>query len=288
MNSVVAYLVSLLLYPGGLFLLVMGWLLCWLRDGLLAWRRGEPAPRLLQGAQDVLKLFGKSASFPSHSALLARVVPGLMTLAPWLALVLTPVPGNLAFRAPVTTGDLLAVVLLLVLPMLAPVLLGYLIHSPNAQIAAQRATHRTLALLAGMLGSTLAVAAARGSLDLGVLAAYQAHPTPLGDVVDVLAGLLFCACLPALLGQRPWGWFQRDLELLAGPFTDLAGSDLALVQLGVLGQQVAASSVLAVLYIVPFVPGGVVVQVLVYLAVLLGSAALAGLARGAALYSFAR
>ncbi len=287
MNLVVGYLISLLLYPGGLFALVAGWLLFWLREAVQARRRGEPPPRLLQPVQDVLKLLGKSASFPAHSELPARAVPLLVALAPLVALVLIPVPGNSTFRTGTTTGDLLAVVLLLLLPALAPLVLGHLLHSSPARIAAARATRPALLLICGVLLSTLAVAAERGSLDLSVLAAQQTHPTA-SVTVDVLAGLLFCICLPVLLARRPWGWFRHDLEVMAGPFTDLAGADLALVQLGALAQQVAVSSLLAALYILPFVPGGPAVQLAVYLAALLTSAALAGLARGTRRYSFAR
>ncbi len=287
MNLVLGYFISLLLYPGGLFALVAGWLLYWLREALAERRRGEPMPRLLQPAQDVFKLLGKSASFPAHSEALARGVPLLVALSPLVALVLIPVPGNSAFRTGTTTGDLLAVVFLLLLPALAPFVLGQLIRSPLARIAAARATRRTLVLMGGILLSTLAVAAQRGALDLSILALQQARPTAASVTVDALAGLLFCVCLPALLARRPWGWFQHDLELIAGPFTDLAGADLALVQLGALAQQVAALSLLAVLYILPFVPGGTAAQVAVYLATLLLGAALVGLARGRR-YSFAR
>lgn len=288
MNLVVGYLISLLLYPGGLFALVAGWLLYWLHTAVLAWRRGEPIPRLLQPMQDVLKLLGKSAGFPAHSELPAKAVPLLVALAPLVTLVLIPVPGNSAFRTGTATGDLLAVVFLLLLPALAPLALGQLLHSPLARIAAARATRSSLLLVCGVLLSTLAVAAERGSLDLGVLVMYQSHPTAASVTVDVLAGLLFCACLPALLARRPWGWFQHDLELIAGPFTDLTGADLALLQLGALAQQVAVSSLLAVLYILPFVPGGPATQLAVYLAALLLGAALAGLARASRRYSFAR
>jgi formate hydrogenlyase subunit 4 len=288
MNLVVGYALSLLLYPGGLFALIAGWLLFWLREALAAQRRGEPMPRLLQPVQDIFKLFNKSASFPAHSEAPARAVPRLLALAPLVALVLLPVPGNSAFSTAVTTGDLLAVTLLLLLPALMPFVLGHLIHSPLAQIAAERATRRAFLLIGGVLLSTLAVAAQRGSLDLSVLVAQQSHPTAASVTLAVLAGLLFYACLPALLARQPWGWFQRDLQVIAGLFTDLAGADLALLQLGALGQQVAVISLPAVLYILPFVPGGEATHLAVYLATLVVGAALTGLARGSRRYSFAR
>jgi formate hydrogenlyase subunit 4 len=288
MNLVIGYAISLLLYPGGLFALIAGWLVLWLRDAVLARRRGVGSPRLLQPVQDIFKLFGKSASFPAQSELPARAVPLLVALTPLVALVLIPVPGNSAFKTATTTGNLLAVVFLLLLPALAPFLLGHLLRSPLARIAAARATRSAVLLAFGVLLSTLAVAAQRGSLDLSVLVAQQARLTTASVTLDVLAGLLFCICLPALLARQPWGWFRSDLELMAGPFTDLAGADLALLQLGALGQQVAALSLLAVLYILPFVPGGLAAQLAAYLVTLLISAALVGLARGSRSYSFAR
>jgi formate hydrogenlyase subunit 4 len=108
-------------------------------------------------------------------------------------------------------------------------------------------------------------------------------------MVDILAGLLFLLCLPALLPPATWGLFSGSPELIVGPYTDLTGASLALMLLGAALQRVAAGSLLAALFVLPFVPGGPIPQVAAYLAALLLSSLFAGFTSGISKgYSFAR
>ncbi len=287
------YAITIFLYPGGLFALLAGWFLLALGAQLAARLRGTPAPRLTQPAYDFLKLLGKTTSLPkgSESGGL-RVLPLLAAIAPLLAIILLPLPGNLAASTPDTSGDLLAVLFLLLLPALMPFFLGTLQASPYARLAAQRAIPRSILLIALVLLSALAVAAQRGALDLSTLAAPQVHPTTASIALDLLAGLLFWFCLPALLPPARWSLFSDDPALLAGPSTDLTGADLALLQLSAALQRIAAASFLVVVFILPFVPDNPAAQGIIYLATLLAGGFWAGIAAGLSprwrRYSFAR
>ena len=284
------YAITIFLYPGGLFALSAGWFLFSLGEQLSARWRGLPVPRFMQPAHDFFKLLRKTTSLPAGTETGGvRLLLLLAVIAPLLALVLLPVPGNSAAGIVETSGDLLAVLVLLLLPALAPLFLGNLLASPYGRTAAQRATRRAGLLIALLLLSTLAVAAQRGALSLGILTFPQAHPSPASVILDMLAGLLFLLCLPALIPQVRWGLFAGSLELIAGPSTDLTGADLALLQLSAALQRVAAGSLLAALFILPFIPGGPVPQVIIYLATLLLSGLLVGLVgRAGGGYSFAR
>jgi NADH-quinone oxidoreductase subunit H len=286
----VRYLITVLLYPGGLFALLAGWVLLWLAGRLGARWRGLRGTGLMQPAHDFFKLLNKTTSLPAGAETAgARLIPLLAVVAPLLALVLLPLPGNLAADSTTTSGDLLAVLFLLLLPALAPIFLGHLLASPYGRIAAQRAARRAAVLIALLLLSALAVAAQRGSLSLSILTLQQTHPGAASIVLDALAGLIFLLCLPALMPQAHWGLFRGSPELIAGPYTDLNGADLALIRLSAALQHVAAGSLLASLFILPYVPGGPLPQVIVYLAALLLSGLWIGLLnRGSLGYSFAR
>jgi formate hydrogenlyase subunit 4 len=290
MNIVLRYAITVLLYPGGLFALVASWVLFWLTAWAAARRNGEQKPRFTQPIEDMLKLLNKATSLPTGAESAVRLMPLLAVVSPLLVIVLLPLPGNLAADSPSTSGDLLAVVFLLLLPMLAPIALGYVLASPYGHIAARRATPRLVVLTGLLLVSTLAVAAQRGSLSLSLLSIQQTHPSAASIILDLLAGLLFLLCLPALIPQAAAGAGGGSPELIAGPTTDLTGADLALLRLSAAAQVVAAGSLLASLFILPYVPGGLLAQLGSYLATLIVSSLFVGLVtrHDIAGYSFAR
>jgi formate hydrogenlyase subunit 4 len=279
MNIVLRYAITLLLYPGGAFALLAGWGLLWLAWQPAARWRGRSSVRLIQPARDFFKLLNKATSLPAGAepGAGARLIPLLAAVAPLLALVLLPLPGNLAADSTTTSGDALAVLLLLLLPALAPIFLGNLLPSPYGRIAARRALPR-LGVLGGLLLlSTLAIVAQRASLSLSALTAQQTHPTVTSVTVDVVAGLIFLLCLPTIIPSPKWDMFHSSPELLAGPYTDLTGADLALLQLSATLQPIAAASLLASLFILPYVPGGALAQIATYLLILLLSSLYIGL-----------
>lgn len=195
----------------------------------------------MQPAHDFIKFLNKATSLPTTM----RLIPLLAVLALLLILVLLPQPGSLAADSSTTSGDLLAIVFLLLLPRLAPVFLGNLLALPYARILAQR-TSRRVGVIAGLLLlGVLALAAQRGSLSLALLTIQQTQPEAINSMLDALAGLIFLLCLPALIPLANWNGFHGSSKLIAGPSTDLAGADLVLVPLGAALQRVAAGSNMA-------------------------------------------
>lgn len=290
MNILWRYAITFLLYPGGVFALIAGWLLLALGGELASTWRGTRSPRLTQPVHDLLKLLGKTTGLPAGAESGGvRALAYIAVIAPLLALLLMPLPGNAAAGTADTNGDLIAVLLLILLPALTPFLLGQGQLSPHARWAAQRLLLRSAGLIALTLLSTLAVAAQRGALNLEAIAAAQTHPTTASIVLDIIAGLIFWCCLPALIPPARWGLFRGDLTSVAGPYTDLTGADLALLQLSAALQRVAAGSFLALVFILPFAPRNPAAQVIVYLVTLLLCGLWIGLAAGISRrYSFAR
>src|SRR5215469_8729976 len=97
MTIIWRYAITILLYPGGLFALLAGWLFFALGEKLCARWRGTRPPLMTQPAHDVLKLLGKTTSLPAGAetgGLRALLLIGVV--APLLAIILMPLPGNLA------------------------------------------------------------------------------------------------------------------------------------------------------------------------------------------------
>jgi formate hydrogenlyase subunit 4 len=174
-------------------------------------------------------------------------------------------------------------------PALTPIFLGNLLASPYGHIEAERAVRRVCVVAGLLLLSALAIAAQRGSLSLNLLTIHQSHPSSASIIVDALAGVIFLLCLPMLRPTASWDWFHGAPEFVAGASTDLTGADLALLRLSAALQPLASASLLASLFILPFIPGGWLPQVGAYLATLVLSSVFSGLvSQGRDGYSFAR
>src|SRR5579872_2730386 len=112
MNSVVAFLIAVLIYPGALAAVVAALVLGWARGAARGAVAGERAGN---GNGNPLATLGEWRSGLRSGAVVPGVREALLTgggaiavLAPLLALVLLPVPGNPLVAAIGLTGDLAA------------------------------------------------------------------------------------------------------------------------------------------------------------------------------------
>ena len=215
-------LLALLLFPGLLYALPMGWLMLGLERRLRARFQGRLGPPLSQPFYDVVKLLAKSP-VPRAPADL-RLLTGLPILAFGSvagALALLPVWAAKTGFA----GDLVLWVSLLEMPPLCLVLAGYASRSIYGEVGATREAIVSIASSVPLLAALLAMAAAAGSLRLTTIAA--ATPWP----VRVPALLAYFICLPVKLRLNPFSIANAEQEILAGPLTEFDGRRLALWEL---------------------------------------------------------
>jgi NADH-quinone oxidoreductase subunit H len=215
-------LLALLVFPGLLYALPVGWLILGLERKLRARMQGRIGPPLSQPFLDLLKLLGKTP--------VARVAADrwLLTGLPLLAvgsmigaLALLPVFGGQRGFA----GDLILLVTLLELPPMCLVLAGYASRSIYGEVGATREAVLTIASNVPFLTALVAMATAAGSLQLGELVA----ATPWSVRLPALASILLC--LPVKLRLNPFSVSNAEQEILAGPLTEFDGRRLALWEL---------------------------------------------------------
>lgn len=221
MNSLRAF-AALLIFPGLLYALPMGWLMLGIQRKLKARFQGRIGPPVSQPFYDVVKLLSK---WPvNRVASDEPLLVGLPLLAIGTtigALALLPVfRGESGF-----VGDIVLLVGLLEMPPLCLILAGYATRSIYGEVGATREAIVSIASNVPFLAALVAMATSAGSLHSSQIAV----ATPWIVRVPALLAILFC--LPIKLRLNPFSLANAEQELLAGPLTEFDGPRLALWEL---------------------------------------------------------
>ena len=259
--------VALLLYPGGMFLLVAALLAEGLRRQFGARAQGRVAPRLLQPLFDLQQQFSRADTTTpvGTNQTMLRLTPIVVLAVLDVAAALTPLPGNLwpFFGTPVGTtapgldqrpfgADILAVALLLTLvPAAAEWVSGMLGGSVFAQIAAARTIQYQIAAGLPVLVALVAPAVAAGTLDFVAVATMPLDSMPALGGIKLVCATLFMVTTPGLLRRKPFATTGAGGEMLEGVTTDFGGGTQALVAVVRWAETAALSFIFAALYI-PF------------------------------------
>jgi formate hydrogenlyase subunit 4 len=250
-GAVVGVALAILVYPGLLAALVAAWILSWVRGA---------AQGALQGSSNPgpLRLLGElRAEWQQDAVVPEGVAPALLTvgtwtavLAPLLALILLPVPGNPAIAPLGLTGDLVAEGALLLGVPLARLLLGWAIPSPYTRLAADRDAR----LLAGAV-VPMALALAATAEQVAVLGFTTAPtgtwPPAISLIARILAAAAFACTLPVLARVTALREGGSDGEQVAGELTELSGRDLLAFRVGEALQLVAVAAVFVAAFVLP-------------------------------------
>jgi NADH-quinone oxidoreductase subunit H len=215
-------IVSLLVFPGLLYAIPMGWLMMGVQRRLRARCESRIGPPLSQPFFDFVKLMGKRPLPRS---------PQEARMLTWLPLIaLASIAGALALlpvflHAPRPAGDMVLLVGLLEMPPLLMVLAGYASRSIYGEVGATREAIVGIAANVPFLAALVAMATAADSLRLSDVIA----STPWAVRAPALLTMLFC--LPAKLRMNPFSLANAEQELLAGPLTEYDGRRLAIWEL---------------------------------------------------------
>src|SRR5271166_5966369 len=184
MNPVHA-LAALLLFPGLLYALPMGWLMMGTERKLRARFQGRIGPPLTQPFLDVVKLASKwPVARASSDRLILTLLPLLAVGATIGALALLPVfPDQTGF-----SGDLILLVGLLEMPPLCMVLAGYASRSIYGEMGANREATIDISCNVPFFAALIAMATGAGSLHLTTIAL----TTPWAVRVPALLAILIC------------------------------------------------------------------------------------------------
>jgi NADH-quinone oxidoreductase subunit H len=229
MNLNLYPLISILLFPGGLFLMISGMLYEWVDLKLVARYQNRVGPRWFQPVADVVKLLAKEEIVPH--GVNARLFIGLPVFG--LAAALTAalyvplfgfVPSH-SFR-----GDLVIVLYMLSVPTLTLGLAGANTTDRFALVGATRTLTQLFSYEAPFLLALLGPAIAAGTWQIGDINLYAQQnwwmifTQPVGFLV-ALVGLMGKLELP------PFDAPEAETEIVSGALTEYSGRGLALFRI---------------------------------------------------------
>jgi NADH-quinone oxidoreductase subunit H len=262
MSESVIILSAVLLFPGGLFALLVGLSLKGVDRRLAARLQRRVGPPLAQPFYDLIKLARKRTMVPdiaNEKVFLGAPILGVVSMI--LAAALIPI-GGLYWSNPML-GDLLVLVYLLAVPAVVLMLAGSASGSPYGAIGFSREMALMLAY-EGPIVLVIAAVAVRTGLATGGVATFslneivayqQAHGAFLFDPVMWPALIAFITFFPANLGIIPFDIPEAETEVLEGPLLEYSGPTLGLFKvMSALKAVVVLSLGIALFY--PIAPHG--------------------------------
>lgn len=249
--------VALVLFPGGLFVLLNGWAYEWVDRKLVAQLQNRAGPRWFQPIADTVKLLAKEEVVPDGTNVRLFVALPIVALAGALtAAIYVPLAG----ARPTFTfaGDLIVTVYLLSLLTICTGLAGANSRDRFSLAGAMRTLTQLFSYEAPFLLALLGPALSAGSWRIGVIAAYAE-----GRWLVLTQPIGFAIALIGLMGKLelpPFDAPEAETEIVAGALTEYSGRGLALFRLGRNVELVVGLTLVAAFYL------GGVANPLVYIA----------------------
>ncbi len=242
-------LLRILVFPGMIFLVVMGMAGQYLDRKLYARLQNRVGPPWYQPVADLFKLLGKESVIPEEADkgmfriapvfALAAVITAFLYIPLWNA---RPV---LSFQ-----GDLVVVLYLLLIPTLTFFLGGWYSRSIFSTLGAVRSITQLFAYEIPLLISLLSPALLANTWSIsGMVQYYAEHPYRwLFNLIGFGVGLI---TLLGKLERVPFDAPEAETEIVAGSFTEYSGRHLAFFRLAIDSEAIASSSLLAAVFL-PF------------------------------------
>lgn len=227
-------LFKILIFPGFLFVFVVGLLLAGIDRKILARMQKRVGPPILQPFYDFFKLMGKEAIIPdaaNKAVYLIAPVAGMASLVVLMTFI--PVFGYSAFTG---GADLIVIIYLLTIPAVAMIIGGSASGSPYAGIGISREMVTMMSYELPLIIVFLAIAKKAGG---GILCfssqqimQWQAEN---GCVIShwamIPAAVAMLLIIPAEVGTQPFDVAEAETEICEGPVVEYSGAPLGIFKL---------------------------------------------------------
>lgn len=248
-NGVILPLFAILIFPGFVFLAVMGLVFEYVDRKVYARLQNRIGPPLYQPLADFVKLAAKQEILPENAdPTMFRVMPFLALAATATCILYIPLWGTSSLFS--FYGDLIVVLYLLLVPTITFFLGGIYSTSLFSTLGAVRAITQLFAYEVPLFLALLSPALLADSWSLSGIAQYYAsHPwrwcfNLLGFAVGLGAAL-------GKLEKAPFDIPDAETEIVGGTFTEYSGRLLALFRMTIDMEAIVTASLFAAVFL-PF------------------------------------
>lgn len=249
MMEFVNFVFNTLVFPGMLFVSLIGLLYIGIDRKVTGHMQNRIGPPVWQEFLDVGKLMGKEDITPSAAQ------PLIFTAAPLVALgaavtVMLLLPVTSALPALFGAADLIVIIYLLNIPAICVMLGGYSSGSPFGTVGAMRYMSQLLGYELIFILAIVTAAVRVGSLSLTDIVAYQAQRGWLVLEWRLLPAVIamFVAAQGKLL-RVPFDIPEAESEIVQGPFTEYSGPRLGIWRIAYGVETIVVAGLLAALFL---------------------------------------
>jgi NADH-quinone oxidoreductase subunit H len=237
---------ALLVFPGGLFVILAGLIYEWVDHKLIARLQNRLGPRWFQSFADALKLLAKEEVVPAgvnrwiFTGLPIVALAGALTAA--LYVPMAGVRPAFSFE-----GDLIVTVYMLSLLTLCTGLAGATSGSRFGMVGATRTLTQLFAYEAPFLLALLGPALVAGSWQISTIADYAN-----GNWLLLMQPIGFVVAMIGLMGKLempPFDSPEAETEIVAGALTEYSGRGLAMFHIGRSVELVIGLTLIAAFYL---------------------------------------
>lgn len=244
--TMVQALIHILVFPGLIFLSVLGLAAEFVDRKFYARFQNRKGPPWFQTVADLLKLISKESLIPEDAdRFFFRLMPLLALSSTVCASLLIPLWSHVAWIA--FEGDVIVGLYLLTIPTMTFFLAGWYSRSVFSMIGAVRTIVQLFAYEVPLFLSILAPAMLADTWSFsGISVFYAAHPWLLLFNIPAL-----CVAFIALLGKLekvPFDIPEAETEIVAGTFTEYGGRLLAFFRLTIDVEMVVGASLIAAMF----------------------------------------
>jgi NADH-quinone oxidoreductase subunit H len=237
--------VSLLIFPGFLFLFLCALFFEWVDRRIIARFQERVGPPWFQPLADFIKLLAKEDVLPRGAHAQAAALLPMLSLATVLTAGLYVPVGDVVTVS--FEGDLIVVLFLLSLPALSYFLAGWISVGVYSLIGGHRSLLQYFSYEVPFLMAVASPAILSGSWRIASIVDYQAHTT-WGALMQPLGFVLALVGLIGKLKRDPLDIPKAKSEVVAGPLTDFSGRKMALWHLSIYIQTVVGIFLLVNLF----------------------------------------
>ena len=269
LTVVLMYLGYILIFPGFLFCFLVGNLLVGIDRKLVARMQKRVGPPVLQPFYDFFKLCGKETIVPASANAGAYFVAPLIGLAAIVVLqMFIPIFG---FSALSSTGDIIVILYLLLIPALAEIIGAASSGSPYAGIGLSREMVTIISCELPLVLVLLAVAKYVGNafgsgltFNISDIKNFQLFNGSLILKPSMIpAAIAFLLVIPGEAGSHPFDAAEAETEICEGMLAEYSGPPLAVYKLSHSIKMLTMTSLFVALFLGGCGTGNVVIDALI-------------------------